>query len=123
MKGITFDSSMALLRNEYFKRSNTKVLRYIDNVVALFLHDNRIATYDIDNKKLLISSCGWHSNTTKERLNGILETFNIKAKIYQKNFAWFISYKNKTYIMPLYDCVTFDLDNEEINAKEYIKKK
>lgn len=37
---------------------------------SLFLHGNKIAWYD-ECHALWIDSCGWNSNTTRERLNGL----------------------------------------------------
>ena len=34
------------------------------------------------------TNCGWFSNTTKERLNGLPN-----VNIYQKNFEWFLNGK------------------------------
>ena len=52
------------------------------------LHGNTIAIYSYFNKTLQISSCGWFTPTTKERLNA-LNGVNIQ----QKNFIWFLNGK------------------------------
>lgn len=51
---------------------------------ALYLHGNKIAEW-IDGE-LYISSCGWETVTTKERLNGLHG-----VNIYQKDFVWYLN--------------------------------
>jgi hypothetical protein len=72
-----------------FKKSNMQV-EVLDNVTILRLHGNAIAYLvygDNDQKRtLLITNCGWFSNTTKERLNAIPG-----VTIKQKNFNWYLN--------------------------------
>ena len=42
------------------------------------------------------SGRGWSSNTTKSRLDQILGSF-FNARIYQKNWGWFLNWKGKKY--------------------------
>ena len=34
------------------------------------------------------------SNTTKSRLNALLDEFSYGMRVFQKNYEWFVSYKN-----------------------------
>ena len=52
-----------------------------------YLHDNLIAMYNPDKNELWISDAGRRTNTTKERLNGILKKWNL-WRIFQKNWQW-----------------------------------
>lgn len=68
-----------------WKRDNTEVT-VEGEVVKLWLHGNCIAqktplTYTITN-------CGWFTNTTKERLNGLN-----RVSIVQKKGKWFLNNK------------------------------
>lgn len=83
MRKITQDAIRALYENKNFKRGNTEVRRGI--VPCLLLHDNIIAKLTIFDG-LCISSAGWNTNTTKERLNGLEG-----VSIYQKNFTWYLN--------------------------------
>ena len=56
--------------------SNTSVITE-GNTTKMFLFGNLIAK--LENDKLFITSAGWKSNTTKERLNG-LKGVNISQK-------------------------------------------
>tara|TARA_R100001440_G_C2474078_1_gene112180 strand:+ start:81 stop:452 length:372 start_codon:yes stop_codon:yes gene_type:complete len=108
MRKITYDSVKAFLNENQFKRGNTEVkVTYIDNnfdsnapyepvtvITDLLLHGNIIATATkkaINNKyetTITMTSAGWNTVTTKERLNGLLQFLNA-GSIYQKDFQWF----------------------------------
>ena len=83
MRKITKESVKAFFNNTNYLKNNTHV---INN--KFYLHSNLIA--EKKNNKLYISNCGWFSNTTKERLNGILDYIG-KPRIYQKRFQWFLN--------------------------------
>lgn len=73
-----------------FKRGNTEVKILKDegslkpNFARLILHGNTIA--ELSHKGLQISSGGWQTNTTKERLNGLPN-----VSIHQKDFQWYLN--------------------------------
>ena len=86
MKQITNDSINAFLNARKFNRQNMSV-EVLPNVTTLKLHNNAIAyKYNTPERTLSITNCGWFSNTTKERLNGLPN-----VNIYQKNFKWFLN--------------------------------
>ena len=88
MRKITIDSINAFLNARKFNRQNMSV-EVLPNVTILKLHNNAIAyKYNDPKKTLSITHCGWFSNTTKERLNGLPN-----VNIYQKNFEWFLNGK------------------------------
>ena len=88
MRQITSDSINAFMNARKFNRQNMSV-EVLPNVTILKLHNNAIAyKYDDPEKTLSITNCGWFSNTTKERLNGLPN-----VNIYQKNFEWFLNGK------------------------------
>lgn len=84
MRKITQDAIRAFRNGFKFKRDNTEV-RILDNSRQLRLHGNVIAEYVADGG-LWISSGGWQTNTTKERLNGLP-----KVSIHQKDFQWYLN--------------------------------
>ena len=77
--------------------SNTQV-NYNENTNCsqVFLHGHNIATYDHSTKAVKLNSCGYETVTTKSRLNALLEEVKYGAKVFQKNFDWFISYQGQT---------------------------
>lgn len=87
MRAITRDAISAITNNYNFNSSNT-VVECNDEERTLKLHGNTIIRYTMKNG-WEISSAGWETTTTKERLNGLLDYFN-KGKIYQKSFVWYL---------------------------------
>ena len=86
MRKITEDSIHAFMNAEKFKRDNTEV-EVLPNVTVLKLFGNEIAyRYNNPERTLSITNCGWKTNTTKERLNGLPN-----VNIYQKNFYWYLN--------------------------------
>ena len=87
----------AIVNKNDWSNSNTQVeYNSSTDCSAVFLHNNRIATYDHKNEALKLSSCGWQSVTTKSRLNAILQGLIAGASVYQKQFDWFLNYNNQT---------------------------
>lgn len=92
MRQITIDSIRAFSWNLKFKRQNMEV-RFYDGgntpeswFCRLLLHGNIIA--EKDETGFYISSCGWLTNTTKERLNGFSD-----VHIQQQDFTWYLNGK------------------------------
>ena len=86
MRQITQQSVNAFMNAKTFKKANMKV-EVLPNVTILYLHNNAIAyRYNDPQKTLMITNCGWFSNTTKERLNALPN-----VSIYQKSFKWFLN--------------------------------
>ena len=84
---ITQESVRNFLDGVPFKKSNMSVVRE-GATYYLKLHNNKIAALT-QSGKIWISSAGWRTNTTKERLNGIPG-----VSVRQKNYDWYL---NGTY--------------------------
>ena len=87
----------AIINKNDWSNSNT-VVEYNSNTdcSTVYLHNNRIATVDHNTNALKLSSCGWHSVTTKSRLNAILQEVIGGANVFQKQFDWYLNYNNQT---------------------------
>ena len=86
MRKITKESIDAFLNAKKFRKSNMDV-EVLPNVTVLKYQGNSIAyRYNDPKKTLSITNCGWFSNTTKERLNGLPN-----VSIIQKNFIWYLN--------------------------------
>jgi hypothetical protein len=86
MRVITENAIEKFLNAETFKVSNTEV-EVLPNVTILKLFGNAIAyRYNDPERTLSITNCGWQSNTTKERLNGLPN-----VSISQKSGKWFLN--------------------------------
>ena len=51
---------------------------------SVWLHGNKIAKKTEDG--LMLTLAGWNTPTTRERLNGILQVFNLNDGYYQRDF-------------------------------------
>ena len=95
MRKIEEQMNMAIRSRKNWSGSNTTVTCFKENGVTtevnVMLHGNCIAWFDTASNDCNISSCGWETNTTKSRLNAILEEFASGSKVIQKNFEWFLS--------------------------------
>ena len=77
--------------------SNTQVT-YNENTncSSVRLHGHLIATFDHNLKAVKLSSCGYQTNTTKSRLNALLDEVKWGCKVFQKNWDWFVNYNDQT---------------------------
>jgi hypothetical protein len=82
MRKITKELRQAWLRQEAWRKSNTET-----DGLKVWLHGNCIAKRDPETGRVLYSLAGWPTNTTKERLNGILPA------------GWYISQINHRQVL------------------------
>lgn len=87
MRKITEEATRAFHNGYDFKKDNTEVVKNEDGI-RFYLHGNCIAK-KVYGDGLYLSHCGWETNTTKERLNGILYPYQDRY-IYQKDFQWYL---------------------------------
>ena len=95
MRKIEQLMNVAISNNhEYWSKANTSV-ETIDGVSYVRLHGNLIA--EVDDNGIKLYDGGWQSNTTKSRLNAILQEHGIAGEgVFQKDFQWFIRLYNGT---------------------------
>ena len=72
-----------------FSSSNTTVVQN-DRDMEVFLHGNHIATLCKISMDLRLFDGGWQSNTTKSRLNALLDEFGGGDRVIQKDFVWYL---------------------------------
>lgn len=106
MRKITRESCHAFKNQTNYRLDNSEVVTKEDDTCILtryYLHWNKIATLynrKKDNKKqLYITNCGYETNVTKERLNWILDEFQLGG-IHQKNFTRYIETKDEYVKFP-----------------------
>jgi len=94
MRQITRESVNAFLNANKFNKSNMSV-EVLPNVTILKYQGNSIAyKYNDPKRTISITNCGWESNTTKERLNGVISLSGLNVgKVYQKNWQWYLDGK------------------------------
>ena len=97
MRKIEKQMNFAISNKGDFRKDNTEVVYNSNtNCSSVYLHGHQIATLDHNNQALKLSSCGYQTNTTKSRLNAILDEIDYGCKVFQKNWNWFVSYNNET---------------------------
>lgn len=78
-----------------WKNGNTSVTYSPERDASyVYLHGNHIAT--IGETFIELYTCGYYTNTTKSRLNAILSEHGNGARVYQKQFGWFVSDRGNT---------------------------
>ena len=97
MRKLERQMNFAVSNKSNWCGSNTQVT-YNENTncSSVRLHGHLIATVDHATQSIKLDSCGYTTNTTKSRLNALLEEVKYGAKVFQKNFNWFVSYRNQT---------------------------
>ena len=90
MRKVEIQMNHAIRYRKNWAGSNTMV-RVYKEVVEVFLHGNHIASVDTATNQLQIFDGGWQSVTTKSRLNALLDEFADGARVFQKNYTWFLS--------------------------------
>ena len=90
MRKIEAKMNKALRHFENWSSGNTSVISTKEEM-KVFLHGNHIATLDKATMDLFIFDGGWHSVTTKSRLNGLLKEFRPDRQVFLKNWQWFVS--------------------------------
>lgn len=87
MRKIERLMNQAITSEKDWKLDNTEVHNH-DGVSFVFLHGNCIA--QIGDTWMRLFDGGWQSNTTKSRLNALLQAHGIGGEgVFQKNFQWF----------------------------------
>ena len=97
MRKIERLMNMAITHKTDWSSSNTTVsFNSNTNCSSVRLHGHLIATFDHNLKALKIDSCGYTTVTTKSRLNAILDEVKYGCKVFQKQWNWFVSYRDET---------------------------
>lgn len=86
MRKVTQNAVNAFMCNSPFAQGNTTVT-VVKGKTQLFLHGNLIAERN-SKGAISITNAGWFSNTTKERLNGVLNMVGIRLQ--QKKRTWYL---------------------------------
>ena len=111
MRQIEKQMNFALSNKGNWSNSNTSVSYHpSENLSEVRLHGNLIAWFDHTKQLLGISSAGWHTNTTKSRLNALLYEINTGVRVFQKNYDWFVSDFTGKRIVDFYDGLLVNKD-------------
>ena len=98
MRKIEQQMNRAIVNKNDWSNSNTNVeYNSNTNCSTVVLHRTAIATYDHNTNALKLNSGVYTTNTTKSRLNAILQGIIGCASVYQRNWNWFLNYNNVTH--------------------------
>ena len=103
MRKIERQMNQAIRTGNNFSSSNTTV-KHFDGDAEVYLHGNHIAT--VMSNSIIIKDGGWQSNTTKSRLNALLDEFVPSMGIFQKNWTWFLSDRLDGSVVPFISGMT-----------------
>ena len=65
-----------------------------DGTTKVVLHNTKIVEFS--DKSISLNAGGWTTVTTKRRMNQISEMFGLGFSVYQKDFEWFVVWKDET---------------------------
>jgi len=97
MRKIETQMNQAITNNRNWQSANTSVQFIEENATSkVYLHGNHIATVGDDYVEIFDG--GYQSNTTKSRLNAIINEFcnAFTDGVFQKNYQWFVRDNNVT---------------------------
>ena len=90
MRKIERQIIQAIQENKDLKVDNSEVIS-CSHVSDVYLHGNLIAR--IGETWIELFDGGWQTNTTKSRLNAILQQFGMGyERVFQKKGQWFVNY-------------------------------
>ena len=90
MRKIEQRMNAAIIAKIDWKQDNTEVIYYSGTDASdVYLHGNLIAR--VGSHSIELFDGGRQSNTTKSRLNAILQVHGIRGEgVFQRNFKWFV---------------------------------
>jgi len=69
-------------------------VRCQDDLFVIRYHQTDVVTFD--KHKIELDSGGWDTATTKTRMNQTSNQFGLGFQVFQKEFKWFVDFKDKT---------------------------
>ena len=144
MRKITKESSEAFVNFKPYKKSNTEVdyyYNYRDRVelpvryASFSLHGNCIAEIYQDGKEIMLTDnyddfvggkkrvkidlCGYHTRTTRERINGVLDALGYDFRIASRNYEQ-VLVKERDILKLSDDSFDPDFAERVFNSKEFV---
>ena len=94
MRKIESQMNDAIQSGRNWSSGNTQVVTN-DGLSTVYLHGNKIAL--VDDTSLTVFDGGWRSNTTKSRLNALINEFcnGVTDGVFQKDFLWYVRDNNE----------------------------
>jgi hypothetical protein len=99
-KKISQDSVDAFLNKKTFSRENMTVIYNECDILYLLLHGNPIAKM-LPDGTIYVSTCGWYTRTTMERLNCLLYTLGSSSRLRIRKFEPYL--ETERGLVPWFD--------------------
>jgi len=112
MRKIEREMIQAIIDQRSWSKGNTRVsYDKVSGLSQVFLHGHNIAEYGHADMGLNVNNCGYETNTTKSRLNSLINFVldGTKNGIFQKNWTWFVTNNGTTEAFPLGHWYCFDV--------------
>ena len=89
----------------------------IDGRTFVTYHETPVVTVDADGT-VTLNSGGWRSATTKTRINQAASQLDLRFRVYQADFQWFVSVDGPdgAGTMPFADGMNFRVDQDARRA-------
>ena len=70
-------------------KNNTKI-RTAEGVTTIRLHSTDIVSMRTEGRRVTVTlnSGGWHTSTTKTRMNQVFNQFDLPLRVFQRDFEW-----------------------------------
>lgn len=107
----------AMEQRKEMKKANTAV-EYGSTAMYAYLHGNLIAA--VTPERLYLRSAGWETNTTKERLNGLLSWYGLPYGIVQRDFVWYLMNTQTGKLTPWNECYIHGAIEELKTFKRFV---
>ena len=102
MRKIESQMNAAIAAKTDWRKANTSVSYNPETETSsVTLHGNKIAevTTNTSQTRIKLFDGGWQTNTTKSRLNAILDAFGLpNERVYQHRWEWFVRMRDNTSI-------------------------
>ena len=63
-----------------------------DNYTKVVYHQTVVVAFNY--QEIILNTGGWRTVTTKARMNQTSNQFNLRYRVFQKDFDWFVEYKD-----------------------------
>jgi hypothetical protein len=70
-------------------------IKTIGNDTIITYHFTEVVKFNNDD--IILKTGGYFTNTTKNRMNQTSNQFNLGFNVYQKNYEWFCSFKDRVF--------------------------
>jgi len=63
-------------------------------MIEVWYHNTQVVR--VTDKEITLNTGGWSTVTTKLRMNQAANEYGLGYKVFQKDYAWFVTYKGET---------------------------